>query len=561
MSLRPEYAAIAASAVSKTRRALGNASPLAFAQVYLATLCNKPFSRMHQELFAELATMHTRRGSHLAVAAPRGHAKSTVVTLAYVLWALVCQKEPLVIVVSGTADQAKKLLEHVKRQLESNVILLEDFPELHPSRRPTPWRRDGILLPNDHILMSYAAGQNLRGVRHGKDRPTLIVADDLEDKFQVASEEQRSKLSDWFNSTLLKAGTPETNVIVVGTVFHHDSLLSNLLDPAKSPGWKAMRYQAVETFSDRADLWERWGAIMRSQCMHENETGTDAAAKFLKANEAVMSAGVKVLWPQAYSYLELMKTRLREGESTFAAEFQNQPLDSEHCLFAKANISYWDDTFDSPEKMLDSLKHSARERAGFFYGACDPSLGGNPTRGDYSAIVILFKPFRSDIKYVLAADLARRTPDETIEKILEYAKLYRLNNFGIEANQFQKLMVDNLRRRARELHVSMPVTPITNRAAKQQRIAALEAEVSQGRLVFARRHLMLMDQLRSFPLGKHDDGPDALEMAIQVTEDRKAWSTSCAITGEVFYDSRFGGRPPEEFQPNGGYGRLPDPRW
>jgi hypothetical protein len=126
--------------------------------------------------------------------------------------------------------------------------------------------------------MSYAAGQNLRGVRHGKDRPTLIVADDLEDKLQVASEEQRSKLADWFNSTLLKAGTPETNVIVVGTVFHHDSLLSNLLDPAKSPGWKAMRYQAVETFSDRADLWERWGAIMRSQCMHENETGTDAAA-------------------------------------------------------------------------------------------------------------------------------------------------------------------------------------------------------------------------------------------------------------------------------------------
>jgi len=40
--------------------------------------------------------------------------------------------------------------------------------------------------------------------------------------------------------------------------------------------------------------------------------------------------------------------------------------------------------------------------------------------------------------------------------------------------------------------------------------------VTQGRIRFSRRHQLLLDQLRQFPLGVHDDGPDALEMAVQV---------------------------------------------
>jgi phage terminase large subunit-like protein len=43
---------------------------------------------------------------------------------------------------------------------------------------------------------------------------------------------------------------------------------------------------------------------------------------------------------------------------------------------------------------------------------------------------------------------------------------------------------------------------------------AIDAEVSQGMIAFSKRHSLLLEQLRSFPGGKHDDGPDALEMAV-----------------------------------------------
>jgi len=76
-------------------------------------------------------------------------------------------------------------------------------------------------------------------------------------------------------------------------------------------------------------------------------------------------------------------------------------------------------------------------------------------------------------------------------------------------------MLDNLTRRAQTVGVHFNKRPINSKANKQARIEGLETLVTQGQIVFSRRHKILLEQLRQFPHGKHDDGPDALEMAIQ----------------------------------------------
>ena len=43
--------------------------------------------------------------------------------------------------------------------------------------------------------------------------------------------------------------------------------------------------------------------------------------------------------------------------------------------------------------------------------------------------------------------------------------------------------------------------------------------MSQGRIRFSQKHQLPLEQLRAFPLGQHDDGPDALEMVAQVALD------------------------------------------
>jgi predicted phage terminase large subunit-like protein len=95
--------------------------------------------------------------------------------------------------------------------------------------------------------------------------------------------------------------------------------------------------------------------------------------------------------------------------------------------------------------------------------------------------------------------------------------MYRFSVFGVEANHFQEMMVNDLRRRAKDADVKLPVKQINNRSNKQSRIANLEPEVTQGRIQFCRRHQLFLDQLRQFPFAAHDDGPDALEMAVEAS--------------------------------------------
>ena len=194
---------------------------------------------------------------------------------------------------------------------------------------------------------------------------------------------------------------------------------------------------------------------------------------------------------------------------SFQAEKQNEPLDPRECIFSEAKLLYWDDDYDSVPELLAALG------PGYFYGACDPSLGHRKDRGDYSAIIILFQVKATKENYVIAADLARRSPDETIERILYYTEKDRFNKFGVETNQFQEVMVDNLVRRAKSKGIRLPVHKITSTANKRVRISNLEPEVCQGTIRFCRKHLLLLEQLKQFPLAKHDDGPDALEMAIE----------------------------------------------
>ena len=509
------YSGAVHAQLRRERRAMGGQSPRMFTQTYLTTGCWRPLSRMHCEVFAALAELVEHRAGRLAIAAPRGHAKSTIVSLAYVLWCVLYDKEKLVLLVSATKEQVITLMIAIKDELQQNSFLIEDFPEIcHPTGaagQSKPWRDTRIQLPNGAMISAFGEGQALRGLKNKSNRPGLIIVDDIEDDELVLSEEQRQKLDKWFSGTLLHAGHPGTNVIAVGTILHHDSLLANLINP-QGRNWTGLKYKAIEQPSERPDLWETWMAIFRRKEEYEGRSGPDAARAFFESDEDEMKKGSQVLWPELEDYYTLMVMREREGRASFQAEKQNEPLDPQLCIFAEANFQYWDDEYGDVESLLDALG-----RNGDFVGACDPSLGRRTGRGDYTAIVILFVPEGSSTAYVIAADIARRTPDQAIEQIILYAKMYPFSSFVVESNNFQALMVDDLVRRSDEAGMSLPVYRLDNRSNKQSRIASLEPEITQGRVKLCRRHQLLLEQLQQFPLGVHDDGPDALEMAVTVS--------------------------------------------
>lgn len=521
--LRRDHLAVMRADISQARRRLAADSPRAFAKVYLKHHFKLKPSQLHEDLFDVLAKATQQRRSRIAIAAPRGHAKTTVASLAYILWSVIYGHEPFVLIVSATGELASGILRTIRDELQANEMIIEDHPELWASRGAravsVQVRNNQLKLPSGALIRATGAQQAIRGVKNGPSRPTLIVIDDLEDQEQTESAEQRQKLRDWFNRTLLNAGEPRTNVVMVGTILHYDSLLANLTgSKGQGAGWQSKVYRAIESYSDRADLWDRWEQIMLGELEHGGNTGEVAASDFLSEHRAEMHEGARVLWPERESYEDLMLLRATQGRASFQAEKQNEPMDPDSCLFREEAIRYWDDSAEPEFTDADELRNRLGPRLRF-HGACDPSLGRSGRGGDYTAIVTVAVDTQTDRMYVVDADIARRRPEQTIRRIVELSKIYDYEEFSVETNQFQELLAEQLETRLREQGRYMRLERVNHTGNKKARIQSLEPWVASGRLRFSRRHAVLLEQLRQFPLGAHDDGPDALEMAVSIAID------------------------------------------
>ena len=97
----------------------------AFTKGLLATKYDnpKPIPPFHEEMW-ELCCSDEPK---VAIAAPRGHAKSTAITHAYILSMMVMKKKSFCLLVSDTEAQAVEFLGDIKAELTGNDQLKDTF--------------------------------------------------------------------------------------------------------------------------------------------------------------------------------------------------------------------------------------------------------------------------------------------------------------------------------------------------------------------------------------------------------------------------------------------------
>ncbi|MBF0571718.1 MAG: phage terminase large subunit [Candidatus Omnitrophica bacterium] len=520
------------------RRMAGETSLLAFAQLYLLHHLKYKPSPAHREIYDLLFDVLKIRGKKIAIAAPRGFGKSTLISLIYILYCICYSKEKFIVIFSDTTAQVEKLMENIKAELSENEKLRQDFPEVfEKDGRPKPprWTKDEIQTLNKIKIMALGWRQNPRGLKFGVHRPTLAIIDDLETLANTETAESREKIKDWYTKSILKLGQEGTNFILLGTVCHPQSLLSYYLDP-KTQGWEKRMYSAI--ISDATDPipWVYCLDVYNHRDSFKDQQGVEAARKLYESRKTEMLKGVELLWPDRYDYFDLRIEQDNDPVS-FASEYQNNPIDRGSLIFNMDEATYWNKEYKSLD---DILKRLGRDVG--FYMSCDPSLGKDTVRGDYSAIIIIAMDLKTRIKYVIIADIKRRTPDETIQDILNYAQRFRFRKIGIESNGFQELIIKELEKESLKQGIYMPLEYIENGPAdkKIQRVQTLQPFIKNGTLQFDKNHKLLIDQLTYFPKAKYDDGPDALEMVFRISHStRKRIMTSLNLdTGRatVFYN-------------------------
>ncbi|GAB6185890.1 terminase large subunit domain-containing protein [Thermopirellula anaerolimosa] len=217
----------------------------------------------------------------------------------------------------------------------------------------------------------------------------------------------------------------------------------------------------------------------------------------------------EALWPEILSAEEMREVETADPRG-FAALYQQDPKAAGGTEFPE---EYFGDHLWVPVG-----EWPTRDQLDPLVMAVDPSRGRDDAASDYAAIVWAGMHKNSDLVFV-DCDLEVRSPNRTLERALGLFDTLRPDFVAVETNQFQILFAQELERRGREgFRVSLPLVYIQNTLPKILRVRRLGPWLAarQLRIADTPHGRLLGRQLAEFPIGRHDDVPDALEMALRV---------------------------------------------
>lgn len=448
-------------------------------------------SELHLYLYERLpAIAASPAGQRDAIAAPRGEAKSTKVSMSFVLWCVVNKLKHYILMFMDAFEQAAEMLEAVKAELDANPRLASDFPEA--AGRGRVWRVGVILTANDIKIEAFGIGKRVRGRRHGPFRPDLALLDDIENDENAATPAQRDKLQRYVTKAVLSLGPVDDSMdaVIVGTVLGFDSVLSRFL---KHPMWHSKVFKAILQWPDRMDLWERFEELLLGA--ETPDEGLAAAMAYYGERQMEMEAGARVSWPAVRPLVKLMIKRARDGHDAFDSEQQNDPSAGDEAIFSNS-IHFWVD----------------RIAEWVFFGACDPSMGRLGTSRDPSAVLVGGYQRVKGILDVVHAGIRKRVPDKIISDIIDAQREFVCKVWGFEAVVFAEFIRTELVKRSAAEGVPVPARPLVPIADKELRIESLQPHMANGLLRLHRSQTTLIDQFKHYPKADHDDGPDAAQI-------------------------------------------------
>lgn len=417
----------------------------------------QPIPTFHEDLW----DICTRSSKYIAIAAPRGFAKTTAVTHTLTLACSLFRLKRNTVIISETLPLAKLLLGNIKKELQENDQLIKDFEvtgfvkdteteiivQLGTGKDSTKFR-----------IAAKGSGASVRGMSWHSMRPDLIICDDMEDDEMVYNADRREKYRHWFLNALVPATSVSGHIRVVGTILHFDSLLERLLNNAR---WSSARFAA----HDLAWTEFLWGEYKGKEFLED-----------------------------------LYGMYVSDGNPDgYFQEMLNIPMSPSNSYF----------------KGRDFLPITKPSEPLTYYVGVDLAISLK-SRADYSAFVVAGINNAGVLKVV---DVIRERMDsaEILETIFELQQRYSPDMFFIESDKIAKAIgpILDTMQVERGIYIGLPEKPISPSADKAQRARPIQARMRQGMIQFlmeAEWFPMLQEEMIRFLKGKHDDMVDALSM-------------------------------------------------
>lgn len=423
-------------------------------------------AKFHYDIYNLLKQKH----KYNCIVAPRGHSKSTTVTLAYALHQILFQEVKFVVIISDTSPQADLFLDAIRNELETN----ETIRALFGNFKGKTWSDKELETVYGQLIVSKGAGEKIRGLKYRQYRPDLIIADDLENDEMVENPKRREKLRLWWNKSVVPALAKASKLVIVGTILHYDSLLNRI---HKNPHYHKLFYRA----------------IMEG----------------------------RPLWEDKYTLQELKEIKdsfHRDGLlEVFLQEYMNEPISDENAIFKTEYFRYY--SHNGFEAQVRDIKNTKNEY-GFFisnlsiFTTVDLAIS-QKENADYTVILTAGVDDKNNI-FILEYSRDRYTPIQTIDKLFEHFDKYNSLAVGIEGVAYQKALQWFVEEEMKRRGIFMNLVELKADADKERRIRGMQPRYAIGTVYHTDAMADMEEELLMFPKAPHDDIADALAYIPQI---------------------------------------------
>lgn len=320
-----------------------------------------------------------------------------------------------ILLVNISATKAEHSLRWLKRQVEHNTIWREDFK----LRKGDKWKDDWIQIINSlgEPVNIVAAGitSGLRGLNIDDFRPDFIFCDDISDRENTATEEQRAKANEAMFGQLVrslapKSESPLAQLVLAQTPINTFDIVSQT---EKDPQFRVVKYSCFGPDGQSA-----WPERRTTQELLDEKAG------YIKRNQL----------------------------STWLAEMECTIVSGETQAFRREWLRFWNVYPDGGRVAI----------------CIDPASSEEKT-ADFFAIAVLL--FHSHKVYLLEYELHRGLmPDAAMARIMELAMRYNARDLVVETVAYQKILAWYLREKIKQTRMWLNVHEINDKRRKDDRI-------------------------------------------------------------------------------------------
>jgi predicted phage terminase large subunit-like protein len=440
----------------------------------------------------------------VAIAAPRGFAKSTAITHSYTLACCLFRERSFVLLLSGTEAQAILFLNDIKNELKDN----ENIHRLFGVPKFVKDAETDIIveMQDGHMFRIMAKGseQSLRGAKWARKRPDLIICDDIEEDEQVINKERREKFRRWFFGALLPLRSDTGIVRVVGTILHMDSLLERIMPEYQLAERRKLKEIQVQTLRTYTQFRLPWLSV---KYRAHSDDWTD------------------LLWPEKRprEWLEAEKEKYRaQGlPEVYSQEYLNIPIDESVAFFKRGEFV---------PRLEEDHQKGLR-----YYIAADLAVS-EKDRADWSAFVVGGMD-ENGVLHIVNCIRERMDAREIVETIFALENLYRPEVFTLEEGQISKAIGPFLNEEMVKRGIFPNILGLKPALDKMQRARSIQGRMRARAVRFEKDgdwFQAFHDELVRFPRDKHDDQVDAFAY-LGLTLDRMVVADTQAELEEEQY--------------------------